>query len=244
MRFRYDAVNWRFIARILNRNSRLLSRTRGGRSDTSCSKLKLPLLFSGEELRRRSALNERDVHRFIFATREESPPAEGTDVLTLLWAIANLTNRELLPPGVGRLRGWPMASDHLVFGDGPGGGAVFKIPPEELPTALDQFADTIHERWQELDKDPVPLASWAEWELNRGSLHPFYDGCGRISRSFAALLLVRSSWLLPRYDSLASYVEQGRRGQKYFAEYVRGRIEDCARWVNGQQFMPAAQEGE
>ena len=72
----------------------------------------------------------------------------------------------------------------------------------------------------------MPLASWSEWELNGGSLHPFYDGCGRISRSFGALLLMRASWLPPVYDNAASYFERGSRGD--FCEYMRERIRACA----------------
>ena len=74
------------------------------------------------------------------------------------------------------------------------------MPPEQIPDAIVKFAETVHVRWGELSKDPVPLAAWAEWELIGGPLHPFYDGCGRISRAFSALLLHRGGSLPPLYE--------------------------------------------
>jgi hypothetical protein len=82
-----------------------------------------------------------------------------------------------------------------------------------------------------LAEDPVPLAAWAEWELGGGALHPFYDGCGRISRSFAAMLLIRASSLLPLFDDRRSYFDHGNRGRTAFASYMRDCIERCAQWL-------------
>jgi hypothetical protein len=103
-----------------------------------------------------------------------------------------------------------------------------------LPAALDRFADALHRRWAELAVDPVPLASWAEWELNGGGLHPFYDGCGRISRSFGALLLIAGGWLPPLYDDADSYFAHGHAGPAAFAAYVSGRVAACADWLRGR----------
>jgi hypothetical protein len=216
--FDYGAAVWQLVARVLNENSLRLSRTRKGVSDTSTSAAKLPLRLAGDELRRRSEENERRTHRFLFESRDDAAPAGGAEVAKLLWAVADLTNDGLLPAG--KLRTWPIA-----------GATGVKVPPDDLPGALASFCDAVHRRWPELAADPVPLATWAEWELNGGSLHPFYDGCGRISRSFAALLLVQGRCLLPLYDDLTSYFEHGNRGLETFVAYVRDRIEECASWL-------------
>lgn len=225
MRFNYDDVKWQFVARILKENSTRLSRTRGGESSTATSPEKQPLLLQGEALRRRAAANERRVQRFLFRSRHDPAPPDGKAVLDLLWQIADLTNDGLLP-STEKLRTWP---SHPEPPAPPGN----RVEPASLAAALEQFAGEVHRRWPELAVDPVPLASWAEWELNGGSLHPFYDGCGRISRAFGAMLLLRASWMLPLYQDQALYFAHGHRGPKGFADYVRRRITACTRWVGG-----------
>ncbi len=219
--FDYSRVDWRFVARIMRENNLRLSRTRAGVSDTMTNPKKLPLLLSGDELRRRSALNEQRVCRFIFQTRLDPPPQSGAAVQELLFTIADLTNDGLLPAG--RLRLWSSSARHNFFNP-----TVFKeisrVAPEKLPAALRSFSQEVCRRWPELEIDPVLLYAWCEWELNFGPLHPFYDGCGRISRSFGAMLLIRASYPLPRFDSPSAYFEHGDQGPETFAEHVRERI--------------------
>jgi hypothetical protein len=232
MHFDYDRHDWTFIARIMDENSRRLSRTRCGRSDTSSSDNKLPLLLSGEALRARSACNEQQVQRFIFSKRQDPKPQNPEQLQQLLYAIADMTNDGLLPAG--KLRDWPIAAEQVSASGEPVSGPEPKVSPEELPSELQKFALAVFERRDELETDPVPLAAWAEWELNGGRLHPFYDGCGRIARSFTALLLLRGSWLLPLHESLAEYFAQGNRGTPAFAAYMRKQIAACARWIPGE----------
>ena len=229
-RFDYDSTDWRFVSRILDENSRRLSRTRAGASDTGSSALKQPLLVSGDELRARAAANEHHVHEFIHATQWSKAPASPEAVRTLLFAISDLTNEGLLPAG--RFRTWPIgAHQPSATAAAAVSGPEAKVPPEEIPAAVDAFCATVHARWPELADDPVPLAAWAEWQLNGGPLHPFYDGCGRIARSFGATLLIHGSRLLPLYDSATEYFRHGNAGTEAFAGYVRGRIAACAAWL-------------
>jgi hypothetical protein len=222
MRLNYDERDWRFLARILDENSARLSRTRSGVSDTStCREAKRKLLLEGEALKAHSAANERAAQQFLFASRHDPPPRSGDEVLGLLWRVADTINAGLLPTA-DKLRRWDSRPDP---------SAPAAVAPEELPEALEAYAEVVCRRWRELADDPVPLASWAEWGLNGGTLHPFYDGCGRISRAFGALLLVRGSWLLPLYEDRDTYFEQGHRGERAFADHVRGRIRACAEWL-------------
>jgi len=218
--FDYDRVDWRFAARILNENSLRLSRTRQGVSDTSTSTRKKPLALSAEALRRRSAENEARVHRLVFAGRDDPPPAGPAAVREHLFAVADGTNAGLLPEGP--LRTWPI---------GGRDGKAPKVPPADLEPAIDDFCQRVFRRWGELATDPVPLAAWAEWELNGGALHPFYDGCGRISRSFAAWLFIGGACLLPLYESREQYFAHGNRGLDVFEPYVRNRIAACDDWL-------------
>jgi hypothetical protein len=231
-RFDYNRVDWRFVSRILDENSLRLSRTRKGISNTETSADKLPLRLTGDALRAKSAENERRVHRSLFETRQDRAPQGGDEVQTLLFQLADTTNEGLLPAG--RFRIWEIGSNQseLPAGEAPITAAQAKVTAQALPTAVASFCETVYLRWEELESgDPVPLASWAEWELNGGSLHPFYDGCGRISRSFGAMLLLRGSTLLPLYDTMDAYFESGNRGHEAFCQYVRARIRDCARWL-------------
>jgi hypothetical protein len=230
MRFSYDGIDGAFLARIMDETSRRLSRTRGGVSDTSASEEKHPLLLNGEALRRQAAENERRVAQWIMDTRSDPPPADPAAVRQQLFVLADLTNTGLLPAG--RLRTWEVPYPlRLPDDDGHQPSPNRRIPPAELPGAIDAFCGTIHRRWGELSGDPAPLAAWAEWHLNPGPLHPFYDGCGRVSRSFAAMLLVRASSLPPLYGSRETYFEQAERGPTAFADYLRNCIADCAQWL-------------
>jgi hypothetical protein len=228
-RFDYGAAGWSLVSRILDENSRRLSRTRRGTSDTGSSALKRPLRLSGEPLRVRAEKNEHLVHEFIFAARRARPKS-GSSVRALLFAIADLTNDGLVPDG--RFRTWSIgAHQPSASGGAAVSGPEAKIEPADIPAAIDRFSATIHERWNELSVDPIPLAAWAEWQLNGGALHPFYDGCGRIARSFGAALLIRGSSLLPLYDAPAEYFSRGNLGEAAFAGYVSERIDACAAWL-------------
>jgi len=150
----YDEIGYSFIAKVLDENSRRLSRTRGGASDTTVSIEKRPLLLHGEELRLRSAENERVAQQFVFRSRWLPTPRNGKDVLSVLWQIEAITNGGLLPTS-SRLRTWRATR-------GSAENPILLVDPEQLPAAIDRFSDVIQNRWGELQSDPVPLASWAE----------------------------------------------------------------------------------
>ena len=229
----------RLIAKIIDENNRRLSRTRSGVSDTSASHAKLPLLLSGEALRKQSAENEGRVCRFIADCRGEPAVADPAAVRQGLFVLADLTNAGLLPAG--RLRIWDVPYRRAaVEDDGCLPSPCRPVSPSELPQALEIFCETVFSRIEELNHDPVPLAAWAEWHLNAGPLHPFYDGCGRVSRSFAAWLLVKASHLLPLYEDGTSYFAHTERGPRLFADYMRERIRTCVQWVETLGSEPPA----
>ena len=210
-------TSFQTLKRILNENSVRLSRTRKGVSDTSTSEFKQPLRLTGDLLKQRSAENEAKAHEFIWSCRARPTPTSADDVRRLLFELADIINDGLLPAG--RLRAWPIAG---------------KLPPRDLEHGVDDFCRVICGRWNEPAADPVPLAAWAEWELNGGSLHPFYDGCGRIARTFAALLLLQANSDLPLYDNLASYFQHGGEGTDSFIAYMRDSIARGREWLATQ----------
>lgn len=228
--FDYNSVDWRFVSRIMKENTLRLSRSRQGKSDTGSSNGKEPLLLEGEALKEKVIQNEDTVHRYIYSAINKANPQSSEDVKQILFAIADMTNEGLLPKG--RFRTWEIhANQQSVTGEETVSGPEAKMDPGELPEAVTKFCSTISVRWNELYEDPVPLAAWAEWQLNGGPLHPFYDGCGRISRAFAAFLLVAGGHLLPLYDNSRSYFTHGNKGIETFTVYVRHSIDRCAKWI-------------
>lgn len=227
----YDDRDCQLISRILQENSRRLSRTTSGFSNTQTHSRKLPLRFTGESLKEKARENEHAVGKWIYATRNDPPPHSRSDVLTLIWKVCDGINAELLPTKE-RLRCWPIGTyQKSLDGSNPSGRTEPKLDPDRLPEAMDRYADVLLERWSELSTEPVPLAAWAEWQLNGGPLHPFYDGCGRISRAYSAMLLVRGRTLLPIYDSLNNYFDHGHQGETAFADYMREGIRRCENWL-------------
>ena len=230
----YRRVDWRFVSRILEENTLRLSRTRQGKSDTGSSRTKEPLLLAGEALKAKVIHNEEKVHRYVYGAHGEAAPKSGEGVEQILCTIADMTNEGLLPKG--RFRTWEIRPNQRSLTDGEViSGPDAKVSPEELPQVVSDFCSEISRRWDELGRDPVPLAAWAEWQLNVGPLHPFYDGCGRISRAFAAYLLVTGGYLLQLYDDPKSYFAHGNKGIKIFTSYVRQSIYRCAQWIKKGQ---------
>lgn len=227
----YKKLGFRTVASIMDENSFRLSRTRHGKTDTGTSLSKQALSLDGDSLKKKAASNERAVQAFIFDHRSSAAPAEPAEVLRLLYQIADITNDGLVKGG--RFRTWQIQAHQRSSTSGAMvSGPEDKVSPDELESACERFGEQLYERWRELKHDPVPIAAWADWELNGGSLHPFYDGCGRIARSFAALLLIRGGCLLPLFDNRTSYFTHGNQGHKTFIDYTRRMIDACSDWLD------------
>jgi hypothetical protein len=217
VRFNYSATDECLISHILDSNSKILSRTRHGTSDTSASSLKKPQRLLGMELVKRSAENERRAYSFLCATSGQALPKSSGNWRHLLFEIADIVNDGLLPAGP--LREWNLKS----FAHASSGPSE-RVPASSLECEIDVFCEQLSGYEKELLLDPVPVAASIEWALNGGHLHPFYDGCGRISRIMSACVLIRSSCLLPLYDTRESYFTHGNLGRESFAGYVQSCI--------------------
>ena len=230
--FDYTRVDWSFVHRIMSENNRRLSRTHKGHSDTGSSDDKRPLLLSGPALRAQIERNAEEVGKFVHAQGVSLHPRSAREVRSILFQVADLTNQGTLPQG--RFRTWPIAANQPPLTGGPTiSGPDAKVSPDSIESELDDFCAGVWHRWPEISSDPVPLAAWAEWELNAGPLHPFYDGCGRISRYFAAALLVRGSCLIPLFENSTSYFFHANQGRDHFEVYFRSRIEDSVTLLRG-----------
>ncbi len=199
------------IERILDENNIRLGAARVGVSRKGKTPGKQSLRL-GENKLKRCAENDATARQYASLRRDS--PARLVDVRKLLFNLADITNDRLARSG--RLR------TYLVPG---------KVPPAELERAVDGFCQVILDRWGELAADPVPLAAWAQWELDGGSLHPFARGGDRIARAFSAMLLLQGGSDLPLYDNPDSYRKHGARGIDAFVAYVRKSIERGRKWL-------------
>ena len=216
----WDTLGADHVTAILLGGDAALSRTHKGVSDTSSSAHKPRPLLEGEALRQRCRANAEALARFLWEQRRFFVPGGAAEVLELLLQIADHVNAGLhADPRA--LRSWPLPADQ---GRPEEARDAWKVAPGDVAAALQTFAAEVWRRWPELYGDPVPLAAWAEWQLNGGLLHPFADGCGRISRAFGVFLLMGASWPTPLYEGAESYYEHGHRGPAAFADYVRAAI--------------------
>jgi hypothetical protein len=216
-KYHYDENSLALICDILASNSDVLSRSRRGVSDTSSSSSKRPLRLTGRDLRERVTENELVAQRFIWQSRNEAFPITGAGVNSLLLHIAGLVNKDLLPEGV--YRTWDFETSPHHYGS--------RVAAQSLESALESYCERLATQASDTSIDPIALAADAEWELNGGSLHPFYDGCGRISRLFSACMLVRSDYLLPLYTGAVEYFGAGNSSRPAFSAYFRHCIGLC-----------------
>lgn len=223
--FNYTNSGLALVSRILNENSVRLSRTRLGIGDVSTSPSKQPPSASGPDLAARAHHNEHEMYKIAFAYGLIGRFDSGAEIKDLLLSLASQAFAGL--QNTGPFRTWTI--NEIEYSNGT--IAAPKLDPLLLVHAFDNFCNCVALRHLELLSDPYPLMAWAEWELNGGSLHPFYDACGRISRCFGAAILISGHRLLPLYDSSASYFEHGNQGMAAFAEYVRQRARVCATWI-------------
>lgn len=189
-----------------------LSRTRTGKSDTRASKSKRPLLLSGEALALRSAANAQNLHRLLLELSKLSAPACVEQLAETLRRIEDTVNDGLLPGG--RYREW-----ELSYADA---GADFsrKIPQVEVAQAMESFVQELFWRWSSLPVQAVEVAAWAEWTI-QGPIHPYYDGCGRISRAISTWILLWSGQTVPVYTSREDWFRHALMGLGPFTDYFR-----------------------
>lgn len=204
------------LAAHLGRLDRTLSRTVAtGRADRAASPLKQDALVAGPALRARVAANRRLVARFLL-WRRRAWPQDALEHFGAVCTVAHLAGLGLLPEGL--FRRWPYdVSRH-------GGRAARRpIAARAVPPALLALMARVARARSWGPAARLALVAQVEWELGIGPLHPFYDGCGRVSRYVATLL---SLWLdvpLATHASREGYFRAARAGRAHFVAYYRER---------------------
>lgn len=199
------------LQRFLEENDLELSRTaKSGTADNSISSLKRPALVTGRELVEAVARNRLTVARFILAQSPYRPtsPLEPTGALL---ALAFLTNDGIAPNGLFRL--WNYEPQVRA-------SSAERVEPKDIPENLGGIGSRLFEALRiSSEREKLAIVGEIEWDIGIGPLHPFYDGCGRISRYFSAL---SSLWLdvpMVHHTSRKEYMERASEGRREFIDY-------------------------
>lgn len=99
-----------------------------------------------------------------------------------------------------------------TFPDGTRRTRFIPLSAFETPAAVQALCDSLKERRQQEDVDPLILTSY--FVLDFLSIHPFNDGNGRMARLLTLLMLYQSGFEVGRYISLEKIIEE--RKEDYY----------------------------
>ena len=195
-------------------NLRRTSRTANGVSDTSSSADKPKLVVAeGSALASATENLVRTTLEWLLDRELERPSAE--QVRSLIVDLAERMIGEVLAPGQSIFRTWETKFE-------------MQTRLADLDAEFDRFCEELAARLQ--DGDAVSTAAWVERRID-AVVHPFADGCGKISKALSAWVLYRAGVPLPIWESRESYLshliaEPTNPGlPESFLAYYRSRIE-------------------
>jgi len=179
--------------------------------DTSASPTKKVALKSGDDLSQQVQANRRLITDFI-DWRRLCPPQTDSEHTFVLVTIANLAGLHLLPEGLFRTWNYKSPTSSIIFGA--------TVAPDQISGKIIEIGKlALFFRSIKRDEDKLTLVARIEWELGIGPLHPFYDGCGRISRYFSTLTSLWSNTPLVIHHSREEYFSRAREGETSFVQY-------------------------
>ena len=131
--------------------------------------------------------------------------SDSAEIKQFFDKLLGITHAGIFQAGSIKLRTWNTTYTKYDFSD--------------LPEALTSFYE---EYFLRMNKPVIELEnySWASRSFDT-ELHPYSDGCGRLSRLHGSFFLIRANLPLPRFDSRASYYCAIGRSFNEFFEYVR-----------------------
>jgi hypothetical protein len=209
----------------------VLSRTsKHGTVDTSVSSAKKPALKYGSDLSGQIQENRKMVAGFVDWQRLHRPRSHFEMTFALI-TIAHLTGEHLLPEGIFRTWNYESFTHSVFFGK--------SIPPEQIPQKLFDLGKQCFKLSDAKSKeDQLNTIALIEWELAVGPLHPFYDGCGRISRYYSTLLSLWCGAPVKMHQSRDEYFSYAREGGASFAGYYLRQPNVCLRDILAKDIHP------
>ena len=189
-----------------------LSRTaRDGTAATGVHVGKRASRLTGANLHRALVQNRAATAAFIDWQSEQRPRSAfgmGATLTGLAWIVNfGIIAGELY-------RAWP----YVTPGDGAN-SALPPVPPEGIADGLERLAGECA-AIAHCDRPAQSRAiAHIEWEIGIGPLHPFYDGCGRVSRCFSTMLCLWHGRQPPIHISRETYMSAATKSEADFIEY-------------------------
>ena len=189
---------------------KITSRTAKGISDTSVSQQKEKTLIEGEDLVDQVNINTHDVAEYLWNLRNVEINTVD-DLKNILKVSAKKINNQI---GMFALRTW-----EVKYGR--------KVNPEDLPQEMENFYQQYFDKLKQVQNNELSaheLASWIEWSVDT-DLHPFVDGCGRISKAWSGLVISMTGQRQPTHESREEYYKaingDADQFKQYYLEHVK-----------------------
>jgi hypothetical protein len=194
------------------KNIKAVSRTSLGMSDTSVSAEKEKTALEGEELAHQVDINTENIAEYIWEVKKHKINSVET-LKTVLAAIVEITNKDISKRDPYDYRTWPV--DYS------------KISPENIQPAMNTFYEQYFEKLRKVvnrEMSAYETAIWAEYTINR-DIHPFQDGCNRISMSWGVLALAIAGEPQPKHESRDGYLKAINGGFEQFRNYYLEHVQ-------------------
>jgi hypothetical protein len=196
----------------VERNENILSRTTNGIYDRSSSMSKPDMIIRAGELSCRAVGNLKEAYRDLFRARKVSF-ASGAATRRYFDGLLEITQGGIFEIKSVTFRTWNTSYTKCDF--------------SELPISMVRFYDEYRERVQGSGNE-IENFSWATRTFDT-DLHPYGDGCGRLSRLHGSFFLVRAGYRLPMFKSRESYYHAMSVSEAEFLKYVRECFDlDCS----------------
>lgn len=198
------------VGSYLTEIDELLSRTAAtGRIDLAASPEKLSSMREGDDTTDTHRVNLQLIVSFI-NWRALNVPSSAVEMFASLTTLAHLTNMSLTPSIL--FRHWPYAGKGAWVSRW--NSVEAHAAPAEMWRIIVGAFENLHEPRYLRD-----LVAGLEWDIGIGPVHPFYDGCGRISRYFTALIAMWTNIVVPLHGSRDEYMHAAGIGRSHFVEY-------------------------
>lgn len=194
------------------KNIKAVSRTSQGISDTSVSTEKEKTTLKGEGLAHQVDINTENVARYILGIKKGKIDSVET-LKIVLAAIVEITNKDIGKNDPYDFRTWPVNYS--------------KINPEDIQPAMNAFYEQYFDKLRKVaqrEMSAYEAAIWAEYALNR-EIHPFRDGCSRISMSWGVLALAIAGEPQPKHESRNGYLKAINGGFEQFRNYYLEHVQ-------------------
>ncbi len=182
------------------------------------SSYKKRIMIRGDCLSQRAENNELDACKLVWEYVCGGAPHTGIQLRNELLSIALTVNDRIVPKGK-LFREWVPPEGH-------------RCPAPSIPDEIARLTEELYTKWFTEASSILSITALAEWELNGGRIHPFYDGCGRISRLFSSRILLSHDMAIPLWENREKYFSIGETSKGSFEHYMWLRMKAGRAWLD------------